>query len=176
MKNSAVDNRKDILNNNLDIVFQTRFEVDNEEDVIGIPFDRGDLSVVVSKFHPLAGEKEITMEQLRGNKYIGIKPTSDHLPFAQMINILEANGYNPESIMIAESVEDFVLAVSCNLAVGHLFSPTDILYGNLISYLKTKDNYNELEIDMAWNKNNKNKAMKKLIEYVRSENEKAGMS
>ncbi len=171
---TAAEIRSHICGNMLDIAFQTRFELENESDVSGIPFDRDELAVVVSKFHPLAGEREISMEQLRGETYIGIQPTSDHVPFVRMIDMLEKTGYSPEGIAIASTVDELVISVSCGLAIGHLFSQTRDVYGGMISYLRTRDCSIQLEVDMVWNNGNKNKAKKLLIDYVKEENSKRG--
>jgi len=174
-RNTAAQNRTQILGNMLDIAFQTRFELDNESEVEGIPFSRDHLAVVVSKHHPLAGEKELGIEQLQGENYIGIQPTSDHVPFANLINILTENGYKPKSVIIANNVDELVLAVSCGLAVGHLFSNTRKVYGGLISYIHTKDYQVQLEVDLVWNRSNKNKARQLLVDFVKEENRKIGL-
>ena len=168
---TAAEIRSHIVGNMLDIAFQTRFELENEPEVKGIPFAVDELAVVVSKFHPLASEKEISIEQLKGERYIGIQPTSDHMPFVRMIDMLAENGYDPEAILIASNVDELVLAVSCGLAVGHLFSQTSRVYGEMLSYIKTKDSDMQLEVDMVWNQSNRNKAKELLISYVKKENQ-----
>lgn len=175
-RNTAAQNRAQILGNMLDIAFQTRFELDSESEVDGIPFARDQLAVVVSKNHPLAGEQEISIEQLQGDNYIGIQPTTDHMPFVNLIKTLTDNGYTPNSVMIVNNVDELILAVSCGLAVGHLFLSTRKVYGGLISYIRTKGYQMQLEVDMVWNKSNKNKARQLLIDFVREENRQLGLS
>jgi len=172
---TAAEIRTHILGNTLDIAFQTKFELDNESDVEGILFDKDELAVVVSKFHPLAAEKEISLDQLKDEKYIGIQPTSDHMPFVHMLNMLEKNGYNPKEILMASTVDEMVISISCGLAVGHLFRHTENVYGGMISYVNTKGYNLQLEIDMVWNRANKNKAKKLLIDFVKKENAAMGL-
>ena len=174
-KYTAAEIRTQIVNGMLDIAWQTKFEADCEPDIEYLPFDKDDLAIVVSKYHPFAKEKEISITQLGGERYIGIQPTSDHLPFVRMIDMLEKNGYDPKSILIANSVDELVLAVSCGVAVAHLFKHTQNVYGGLISYIESKDCSMSLEIGMVWNRSNKNKAKNLLIDYVREENKKLGI-
>ncbi len=117
---TAAEIRKCIVGDLIDIAFQTKFEVDLESNVDSIPFDVDDLAVVVSKFHPLAAEQEITMNQLKGENYIGIQPTTDHIPFVRMIDMIAENGFEPKSIMIAKNVGEMILNVAAGVAVGHL--------------------------------------------------------
>ena len=172
---TAAEIRKCIVGDLIDIAFQTKFEVDLESNVDSIPFDVDDLAVVVSKFHPLAAEQEITMNQLKGENYIGIQPTTDHIPFVRMIDMIAENGFEPKSIMIAKNVGEMILNVAAGVAVGHLFGQTQNVYGGLVSYLKTSDYRIKLEINMVWNNANKNKARKKFVDFVREENKKIGL-
>ena len=172
---NAAEIRTQIVANMLDIAFQTKFELETEPDIEGIPFDRDELAVVLSKDHPLANSDEISIEQLKGEKYIGIQPTSDHMPFVHMLDMLEKNGYDPESILMASTVDEMVISVACGLAVGHLFRHTKKVYGDLISFIKTKGYNVQLEVDMVWNKTNKNKAKKLLIDFVKEENRALGL-
>lgn len=171
-KYNAAEIRNMILTNMLDVAFQTRFEIENEPEIDSISFQKDNLSLVVSKNHKLAGYDEATISDLRGERYIGIQPTSDHVPFARMINMLIENGYKPEGIIVAPNVDSLILSVSCGLAVGHLFSKTEKVYGGLLKYIKTKDYNIDLEIDMVWNKNNHNKAKQLLVNFVKEENKK----
>ena len=77
--------------------------------------------------------------------------------------------------MIAGNVDELVLAVSCGLAVGHLLYGTRKVYGGLISYIHTKDYQVQLEIDLVWNRSNKNKARQLLVDFVREENRRIGL-
>lgn len=173
---TAAEIRTQILGNMLDIGFQTRFEREQEQETVdGIPFDRDELAVVISKHHPLANEKEVNMSQLKGERYIGIQPTADHLPFVHMIDMLAEQGYEPEEVLMAPTVDEMVLAVSCGIAIGHLFFHTEKVHGNLISYIKPKDCRMDLEVDMVWNRSKKNKASKLLIDFVKEENQKMGL-
>ncbi len=172
---TAAEIRKCIVGDLIDIAFQTKFEVDLESNVDSIQFDVDDLAVVVSKFHPLAAEQEITMNQLKGENYIGIQPTTDHIPFVRMIDMIAENGFEPKSIMIAKNVGEMILNVAAGVAVGHLFGQTQNVYGGLVSYLKTSDYRIKLEINMVWNNANKNKARKKFVDFVREENKKIGL-
>ena len=72
-------------------------------------------------------------------------------------------------------MDELVLAVSCGLAVGHLFSNTRKVYGGLISYIHTKDYQVQLEVDLVWNRSNKNKARQLLVDFVKEENRKIGL-
>ncbi len=172
---TAAEIRKYIVGDMIDIAFQTKFEVDLESNINSIPFDVDDLAVVVSKFHPLANEKEITMRQLNGENYIGIQPTTDHIPFVRMIDMIAEKGFEPKSIMIAKNVGEMILNVASGVAVGHLFGQTQNVYGGLVNYIKTSDYQIKLEIDMVWNNANKNKARKKFVDFVREENKRIGL-
>lgn len=172
---TAAEIRKYIVGDMIDIAFQTKFEVDLESNIDSIPFDVDDLAVVVSKFHPLANEKEITMNQLNGENYIGIQPTTDHIPFVRIIDMIAEKGFEPKSIMIAKNVGEMILNVASGVAVGHLFGQTQNVYGGLVNYIKTSDYQIKLEINMVWNSANKNKARKKFVDFVREENSKIGL-
>ena len=172
---TAAEIRKYIVGDMIDIAFQTKFEVDLESNIDSIPFDVDDLAVVVSKFHPLANEKEITMNQLNGENYVGIQPTTDHIPFVRMIDMIAEKGFEPKSIMIAKNVGEMILNVASGVAVGHLFGQTQNVYGGLVNYIKTSDYQIKLEINMVWNSANKNKARKKFVDFVREENSKIGL-
>ena len=65
-----------ILNNMIDIGFQTHFEVEKEPDVNSLPFCRDELAVVMSKNHPLAIEEEVSMDP----KYKNIYPVELQYP------------------------------------------------------------------------------------------------
>ncbi len=172
---TAAEIRKYIVGDMIDIAFQTKFEVDMESNVDSVPFDVDDLAVVVSKFHPLANEREITMNQLNGENYIGIQPTTDHIPFVRMIDMIAEKGFEPKNIMIAKNVGEMILNVASGVAVGHLFGQTQNVYGGLVNYIKTSDYQIKLEINMVWNNANKNKARKKFVDFVREENRKIGL-
>ncbi|MCF0229745.1 MAG: LysR family transcriptional regulator [Parasporobacterium sp.] len=175
-KHTAAEIRNLILGGMIDIGYQTRFEVENEQYVESIPFDRDSLSLVVSKFHRLANEKEADINAIKDERYVGIQPTTDHIPFSRMINMLIENGYNPQGVLITPNVDELVLNVACGLAVGHLFAKTENVYGGLLSFIKTKDYSMDIQIDMVWNRNNHNRARQMLIDFVKEENAALGLA
>ena len=167
---SASDIKRMLLTNMVDVAFQTHFEVEDEPEVDSIPFCRDELAVVMSKDHPLANEKEVSMNQLQDEIYIGIQPRQDHIPFTRMINSLCQNGYQPREIHVAESIDDLILSVSCGLGIAHLFMQTKKANSGLIQYVRAKDPKMELQIDLVWNRNNQNPAAHWFARLVQEEN------
>lgn len=160
----------------LDAVFQTNFEVEREgPEVDHIIFCRDELAVVVSKDHRLAGEKEISLEELKNETYIGIQPRTDHMPFTRMLNQLCELGYQPKEIRVASSVDELLLWVSCGLGIAHLFTQTEAANSGIVQYVRTKEPRMELEIDLVWRRRNGNPALQRFAEYVREENERLGL-
>lgn len=174
-KHTAAEVKRLILSNMVDVGFQTRFEAESEENVDFIPFDQDKLYVVVGKNHDLANEKQISSKQLQEESYIAIQPTADHLPYARMINRLIEAGYTPKTILISTSVEEMVMEVSCNLAVGHLFGHTQRVYGNIMSYIEPSDFNMGLEVDIVWNISNQNPARQTLVDFVAEKNKELNL-
>ena len=171
-RHSAAENRRLLLTNMVDIAFQTHFEVETEPEVDFVPFCRDELAVVMSKEHPLAGEAEVSMEQLKDEVYIGIQPEKDHVPFTRMINKLCENGYEPKEIRIVSSIDELLLCVSCGLGVAHLFMQTREANSGLVQYVRAREPRMSLQIDMVWNRNNQNPATRWLADYVSGHNER----
>ncbi|MDO4571941.1 MAG: LysR family transcriptional regulator [Clostridia bacterium] len=168
---SAQTIREQLLANLIDFGFQTHFEVENEtEEVDFLSFSHDELAIVMSKDHPLAQEKEISMAQLRNETYIGIQPTSDHMPFTRMINRLCQSGFQPQKIMVADSIDELILCVSCGLGIAHLFAQTRKAHGDLVQYVRMKAPLMKLQIDLVWNRCNNNPAAELFKEYVAKQN------
>lgn len=159
-----------ILNNMIDIGFQTHFEVEKEPDVNSLPFCRDELAVVMSKNHPLAIEEEVSMDQFKDEVYFGIQPHEDHMPFSHMINKLCETGYQPREIRVAKTLEELLLSVSCGLGIAHLFMQTKDVNSGLVHYAKSKDPNMEIEIDMVWNRKNQNPATGWFVDLIRKQN------
>lgn len=167
---SAAEIQQRILTNMLDVAFQTSFEVKREPEVEHVPFSRDELAVIMSHSHPLAGEKVVTMEQLKDEVYFGIQPQQDHMPFSHMINRLCELNYAPKEIRIASSVEELLLNVSCGLGIAHLFARTEEANHSLVHYARCETPSMELEIDLVWNRSNDNPAIGWFADLVRQEN------
>lgn len=159
-----------ILNNMVDIAFQTHFEVAQEPEVSAIPFCRDELAIVMSKTHPLANEEEVSMDQFKDEVYFGIQPQEDHMPFSHMINKLCDAGYKPREIRVAKTIEELLLCVSCGLGIAHLFMQTKEANSGVVHYVKSKSPNMEIEIDAVWNNNNKNPATAWFAEFIRQQN------
>lgn len=167
---TAPEIREQLLNNLIDVGFQTHFEVEKEADVNSVPFCRDELAVVMSKSHPLANEEEVSMDQFKDEVYFGIQPQEDHMPFSHMINKLCEAGYQPREIRVARSVDDLLLSVSCGLGIAHLFMQTEEVNSGLVHYAKSKDPNMEIEIDLVWNRKNQNPATEWFTELIRRQN------
>lgn len=167
---SAAEIKKQLLSNMLDIVFQTHFEVEEEPEVDYVPFCEDELALIMSKRHPLAGERTVTMEQLRDEVYFGIQPEQDHIPFSHMITRLCELGFEPREIRVASSVEDLLLSVSCGLGIAHLFARTEETNGGLVHYARCADAQAILRIDAVWKRTNTNPAITWFTDIIHRQN------
>lgn len=169
-RRSASEIKRLLLTGMVDVVFQTHFEVEEEESVDFIPFSQDELAVVVSKDHALAQEEEISLEQLQQETYIGIQPQQDHLPFTRMINELCEKGFNPKEIRVVASIEELLLQVSCGLGVAHLIRQTETYNDAMVKYIPSKESTMQIQIDLVWHRSNQNPAAACFVDFVRQDN------
>jgi DNA-binding transcriptional LysR family regulator len=174
-RTSAADIWHKLITGQLEIAFQSHFEVEQESGIDSILFCQDELDIVMSKNHPLAGEDVVSMKQLTEEVYIAIQPREGHFPFSYMINTLCQSGYNPRKIIVTDSVESLILQVSCGMGIAHLFRQTKVAYGGLVQYVPGKDPTMEIQVHMVWNSAISNPAVSRFVDYVRRQNETEGL-
>lgn len=158
--------REKMINGKLDIIFTLSFEID---DSLGILWDtvyRGNSYIVMDSSNPLASYSNLSIQDLKNEKFVIISRDESPKGFDAIINICRKNGFEPKIVKQLPNVESVLLCVEAGLGVA-LFD-SQVRYNNKnIKVFKVENDY--IDVIMAWKKENMNSSIPHFVNGVLSE-------
>ena len=105
--------REDILNGHLDIALTMGFDLSDYplDQIVWQDFYEIEPRIAVSKEHPFASKKSITLPELEHETWIAISPDVSHGAYNEIVALCNEQGFTPQHILTAKSVYDLMLKV-----------------------------------------------------------------
>ena len=131
-----------LINDEADISFLTPFNYDVDPRVSTITIDSSLTCLAVNKENPLAGKKEVSIDDLNDQTFIVLTPDEDYALESENIKrFWEKIDYKPskEQIIIVNDTEQCLLLLESNIGVSFLPKTMRRCCSSQIRFLKVKD-------------------------------------
>lgn len=105
--------REDILDNRLDIALTMGFDLNDYplDQIVSQDFYELEARIAISKNHPFAKRKTLSMSEMEPETLIAISPDVSHGAYNELINLCKESGFTPQHILTAKSISDLMLKV-----------------------------------------------------------------
>lgn len=105
--------REDILNNRLDIALTMGFDLSDYplDQIVSQDFYEIEARIAISKRHPFAKRKMLSMPEMESETLIAISPDISHGAYNEIIQLCDACGFTPQHIQTAKTISDLMLKV-----------------------------------------------------------------
>lgn len=156
--------REKLINGSLDLIFTMSFEWDESLGIIWEPVLKADACILMSSFHPLADRENLTLEELKNEDFVLISREESPHGFDGVIKLCQNHGFSPNVVKQLPNVESLLLSVESGIGVS-IFDSTIRLHNNSnFKLFKIADD--QVEIGMAWKKENLNPAIPLFVKNV----------
>lgn len=155
-----------LLNGNLDIVFNVKFNLEKYSQIQYRTFKKAPLLAILPPSHPLAHKISLTRSDLKEEAFILIGTEENN--FGEKDSILKGfleSGYLPNNRQYVEDVETILIMVASNMGIALVPSyalPLQNFAGRIISVPILGDE-ERVEIISAWDKSNNNPSLTKFL-------------
>lgn len=105
--------REDILNNRLDIALTMGFDLSDYpmDQIVWQDFYEIEARIAISRRHPLAKRKVLSLKEMENERLIAISPEVSHGAYNEIIHLCDNSGFTPQNILTARSISDLMLKV-----------------------------------------------------------------
>jgi len=157
---------RDLHENRADLILTFGFSTYNQPDLITIDVGLFDSCIMLSKNHPLAGKKDLNLNDLREEEFVQLDPKISTEGSRYLDALMSHAGIHP-TVHSVESMSDVMLWVETENAVA-ITSTVSTEWNNpnvVIHPLKMSEAKNHA-ITFAWRRDNYNPAIAIFLEQV----------
>ena len=150
----------------LDIICTYGFSLFDKPDLMTVDVEKYDSCVMLNRDHPLANKPDLTMDDLRQERFVQLCSEASEEGYRYISNLLSRGGISPEVIPVAKN-EDVLLWVEMGGAVAVTSNRTIEKHNPRVvirelNMPEVKDH----DITMAWRKSNYNPAIAMFMELM----------
>lgn len=156
----------------LDIICTYGFSLFDKPDLVTVNVQKFDSCVMFNKDHPLANKPDLTMDDLRQERFIQLGSEASQEGYQYIANLISRGGISPE-VQYVEKNDDVLLWVEmgCGIAVTsdrtvERYNPKVVIRELNMPEVKGHD------ITVAWRRSNYNPAIALFMELMEKEAEK----
>jgi len=156
----------------LDIICTYGFSLFDKPDLVTVDVQKFDSCVMFNKDHPLANKPDLTMDDLRQERFIQLDSEASQEGYQYIANLISRGGISPE-VQYVEKNDDVLLWVEmgCGIAVTsnrtvERYNPKVVIRELNMPEVKGHD------ITVAWRRSNYNPAIALFMELMEKEAEK----
>ena len=156
----------------LDIICTYGFSLFDKPDLVTVNVQKFDSCVMFNKDHPLANKPDLTMDDLRQERFIQLGSEASQEGYQYIANLISRGGISPK-VQYVEKNDDVLLWVEmgCGIAVTsdrtvERHNPKVVI--RELNMPEVKDH----DITMAWRRSNYNPAIALFMELMEKEAEK----
>lgn len=156
----------------LDIICTYGFSLFDKPDLVTVNVQKFDSCIMFNKDHPLANKPDLTMDDLRQERFIQLGSEASQEGYQYIANLISRGGISPE-VQYVEKNDDVLLWVEmgCGIAVTsdrtvERHNPKVVIRELNMPEVKGHD------ITMAWRRSNYNPAIALFMELMEKEAEK----
>ena len=156
----------------LDIICTYGFSLFDKPDLVTVNVQKFDSCVMFNKDHPLANKPDLTMDDLRQERFIQLDSEASQEGYQYIANLISRGGISPE-VQYVEKNDDVLLWVEmgCGIAVTsdrtvERHNPKVVIRELNMPEVKGHD------ITVAWRRSNYNPAIALFMELMEKEAEK----
>ncbi|RCX09936.1 DNA-binding transcriptional LysR family regulator [Anaerobacterium chartisolvens] len=159
--------REKLINGSLDVIFTLSFEVN---DSLGILYDTvyetwG--SIVMSASHPLANCEELSLSDLKDEKFVMISRDESPKGFDSIIGLCRKYGFTPNIVKQLPNAESLLMCIESGLGISLLDYNVRIHNSDRFKMFKIEEDL--MNVIMAWKKDNLNPSISLLTTSVLKE-------
>ena len=156
----------------LDIICTYGFSLFDKPDLVTVNVQKFDSCIMFNKDHPLANKPDLTMDDLRQERFIQLDSEASQEGYQYIANLISRGGISPE-VQYVEKNDDVLLWVEmgCGIAVTsdrtvERHNPKVVIRELNMPEVKGHD------VTMAWRRSNYNPAIALFMELMEKEAEK----
>ena len=156
----------------LDIICTYGFSLFDKPDLVTVNVQKFDSCVMFNKDHPLANKPDLTMDDLRQERFIQLDSEASQEGYQYIANLISRGGISPK-VQYVEKNDDVLLWVEmgCGIAVTsdrtvERYNPKVVIRELNMPEVKGHD------ITVAWRRSNYNPAIALFMELMEKEAEK----
>ena len=156
----------------LDIICTYGFSLFDKPDLVTVNVQKFDSCVMFNKDHPLANKPDLTMDDLRQERFIQLDSEASQEGYQYIANLISRGGISPE-VQYVEKNDDVLLWVEmgCGIAVTsnrtvERYNPKVVIRELNMPEVKGHD------VTVAWRRSNYNPAIALFMELMEKEAEK----
>lgn len=156
----------------LDIICTYGFSLFDKPDLVTVNVQKFDSCIMFNKDHPLANKPDLTMDDLRQERFIQLGSEASQEGYQYIANLISRGGISPE-VQYVEKNDDVLLWVEmgCGIAVTsdrtvERHNPKVVIRELNMPEVKGHD------VTMAWRRSNYNPAIALFMELMEKEAEK----
>lgn len=159
--------RDALARNEIDIAMTVDFDIEEytDQNVIYQPFFISKGRCVISKYHPLADQEVIQIEDLKEEPLIAISPDISKGACQHLLELCKMHGFTPPQIHYANSIENLILMVESGLGFSVLDENSSIMGSSAVRVIPINDQ-GPLALVAIWHKNNLNPAIPLFINML----------
>ncbi len=157
-----------VKNNNMDLAFVINPTNHPLKDFEYINLNKYNLVAMMPSCHPLANKDSIDLSELRNDKFIFVKESSDEYGQKSMVQDMYSKaGFVPTIVQRSNDMSTIESMVAANIGVSIL--PSFCVPQNPekeISIVPINGTTNRIDVIVIWNKDNTNPALNKFISII----------
>lgn len=157
--------REKFVRGELDIVFTLEIEVKEMSDIIWDPFFTAEAYIFMSTSHPLAGRKDLKLEDMRDEGFVMISREESPHSFDSSVSLCLAHGFSPNIIKQMPNVESVLLSVESGVGITLLDTSVRTIHADTFTGFAIPDE--PIEVGMAYRKSNLNPAVALFASHFR---------
>ncbi len=159
--------RDALSKNEIDIAMTVDFDIEDylEQNVIYQPFLISKGRCVISKYHPLANQEIIQLEDLKNEPLIAISPEISKGGCQHLLELCKMHGFTPPQIHYANSIENLILMVESGLGFSVLDENSAIMGSSAVRSIAIND-HGPLSLVAVWHKQNLNPAIPLFVNML----------
>ncbi len=159
--------RDALAKNEIDISMTVDFDLGEylNQNVVYQPFFRSAGRCVISKYHPLAHQEIICLEDLKKEPLIAISPDISKGAYHHVMELCSLHGFIPPQVHFAYSVENLILMVESGLGYSVLDENSSIMGSSAVRAIPISDQ-GPLSLVAIWHKNNLNPAISLFVNML----------
>ena len=138
----------------LDMIFTLKFTIENKESVIYQYVEHTYDHIVMSKYHPLAVNEKITLDDVKEEPFVMISEEDNPESAPLIFEICKEHGFVPQ-VRFARTLAEQILWVESGMGVSILDNRCSIHNNPDIKCYKMESNWDP-SLVVAWNQNNYN--------------------
>ncbi len=159
----------------LDLIFADSFVLDSYPLLAYRTINTQELGVMLSREHPLAGRREIDLEELRGENLLisgrlGQVPSGPSTTNAVVTSVLYESGLISQVTQVTRTISNMIVMVDCGLGVAVLprqmlgYAPASVQFVPLVRGVEREPL--TLNVIAVWNPDRKNACVSTVLEVI----------